>query len=1634
MVFQAPPPDDYEGEIEFEAKAWASARQQFLEGRRGKKHADTEEALQDFLSQSCSAESARKYVKDAQKEKPQYAAGLGVIMTKMDAFMKVGDLAIKSAPESIGLAWAGIRLCLHSVQNDFATFSQYNDACSDMIGILINCSVYADMFGRPHAAKKMKEIHGQVLDRIPKIYAGLLDFNYSMRKHTNTNRGTTKYKDKFAGLKTTEQEMRDFANTASQQLSQYYQEINMQNEVEILNKQKEFLGTLGSMDEAIRDANRIMEEGFRRQEESLKLLAESSRRQEEDLKDLKKQSPFEQAKQLFEQNKQKLDPSIDFQVTALKETLNREPGTCQWIFDEPEYKDWYSSATNSMLWISAAGGFGKSFLMGSIIEALQEKELQDEGINISYFFCKRGNDQTQKTEKIKNSIIFQLYREAKDNPDTLFDANKIVSSLDLSKSNKSAGAKAKSETKKTATFAEAYQGLVRLLKKEVFLVIDALDEIGDRGDQPFFEDFRSIVEAPDIKVHILFGSRPEGDLKKQLDGVTAFDVKGRNQADIRLNVTTLVGKLSGFSASERQLAIEDIVVKSGGQFRYVKPAIDFLALPWSRPLENRLKKLQEGLTNSYTQALQLTDPNYQDLLKACLTWALLGEGQVKVAEVMDAFSCTYSQGHDDEDVEDIANDEQPLKQVEKAGTTFLDVDWKTGVIAPRHETVTEYFLNHHDGDAVSIETPAGICPICKEKSHSEQAQQRPFIITKKDGHLEIAIAILEALTSPAFWRKHYPDEYWQRYFADFWEKLNNKEEVVLEIGNEVDKSSITNGDLADATDGVDTKNHAKDLENTTDLPSGDFSPITKPGGVEGEVVPGQPTETKDAETATIPENSEIPDISVTEAADGTVDPVEPEETKNPDDTLDAPDIPDDISATDSDIHPEEETYDISWQPPDIGEMRYEVSHCAYHLEKVEELWKPEERTGPTFDRLRDLMKSLFDPKSENWKKWLEIQTRIQSSPLCWEDSATIHPIIVAAAYRLTDLMKLLVNSDGDAKPNITDLNLALYFASSGTMEKSIIPVFEILLENGADPTNTLRSTSPFNLSLMLCHRYELIKLFLDHGADAKKMPEWLWTPLHYLAVEAKDDGDDLKILDLLLESGCDINAQDDEGEAPLHYLVRRRDCPPEFLRAYIAKGANVNEDDKEEQRPLYEVCNEGNVEIARIILEFNPDIEKADKKGVTALLAASTNGHPKTIELLIQHGANITALDKRNRGCFFLACGSDSAEAALYIASQLKGENEKLLSLKSDAGKSPLTKAAGKGHTEVVKMLLEKIDSASVNEQDTKYGLTPLHVAAMNGSKNIVELLLKHGASTTITDKKGNTAFRECCRTWAQSPSKDAGALLLLMEREPNESLQDYELLNSAAVKGNVPVLEKLFEKGVSLIKQDKHGWTPLQIASQYENTEAMDFLAKQGAIIGRKPTVWACDSDMVLLSEEEQVVKWIAGNPMITGRIGVMSNHPIPAGVKRYYYEISITEPEGKNTNPLCGLGLANAPAKNTGWMPGWGNKTSGGAPSWGYHGDDGDIYTDKKRSRIPELDFRFPLYGHGDTVGCAVDFDKGEMFFTKNGEKLDTAFSGVKGRLHPVVGMGQEVTVRGNWGLDIKESPFRWANANVVGGGWVD
>lgn len=67
-----------------------------------------------------------------------------------------------------------------------------------------------------------------------------------------------------------------------------------------------------------------------------------------------------------------------------------------------------------------------------------------------------------------------------------------------------------------------------------------------------------------------------------------------------------------------------------------------------------------------------------------------------------------------------------------------------------------------------------------------------------------------------------------------------------------------------------------------------------------------------------------------------------------------------------------------------------------------------------------------------------------------------------------------------------------------------------------------------------------------------------------------------------------------------------------------------------------------------------------------------------------------------------------------------------------------LIRAAQKQDANRLEELLDK--GGNVNAQD-RYGATPLMIAAYNGDKESVRVLLAHGADTRHTDNNGNTAY-----------------------------------------------------------------------------------------------------------------------------------------------------------------------------------------------------------------------------------------------------------------------------------------------------
>ena len=347
-------------EMEFEARNWRAARDVF-HNERG--HKD-KKAMADFLEQYESPQKAKaSCIEASNRASKQYAPGVGGVLRKMEAFMNVGDVAMKTAPESVGLAWMGIRLCMHSVEDDFATFNLFCGAASDIIGILISCRLYGKMYGGDSGQKGLQdfqELHQKVVEYIPGIYKQILEFSYQMSKQMGRNMGSrllrgllssaaNKFKPMIDGIKASERIMSEYAKRATDQLSIHYAELGLQKQDAGLENQQVMMANLAVIQGTLKSNLEIQ-----------KIFADQIKQLEEERKNLKKKTPLDKAKEKFEENGKKLRPTNSSELAFKRSKLRKEEGTCEWIFDLEEYKLWRTSSENGIIWVSGMGGMGKS--------------------------------------------------------------------------------------------------------------------------------------------------------------------------------------------------------------------------------------------------------------------------------------------------------------------------------------------------------------------------------------------------------------------------------------------------------------------------------------------------------------------------------------------------------------------------------------------------------------------------------------------------------------------------------------------------------------------------------------------------------------------------------------------------------------------------------------------------------------------------------------------------------------------------------------------------------------------------------------------------------------------------------------------------------------------------------------------------------------------------------------------------------------------------------------------------------------------------------------------------------------------------------------------------------------------------
>ncbi|KAF4946771.1 hypothetical protein FGADI_10975 [Fusarium gaditjirri] len=85
----------------------------------------------------------------------------------------------------------------------------------------------------------------------------------------------------------------------------------------------------------------------------------------------------------------------------------RTDGTCKWIFEKQEFKDWRDARKHSVLWYNGPPGSGKSVLVSAVINHLRE---QPESEVVYFFYTFKSASTRQETCGLR-SIALQLLRQ-----------------------------------------------------------------------------------------------------------------------------------------------------------------------------------------------------------------------------------------------------------------------------------------------------------------------------------------------------------------------------------------------------------------------------------------------------------------------------------------------------------------------------------------------------------------------------------------------------------------------------------------------------------------------------------------------------------------------------------------------------------------------------------------------------------------------------------------------------------------------------------------------------------------------------------------------------------------------------------------------------------------------------------------------------------------------------------------------------------------------------------------------------------------------------------------------------------------------------------------------------------------------
>jgi ankyrin repeat protein len=201
-----------------------------------------------------------------------------------------------------------------------------------------------------------------------------------------------------------------------------------------------------------------------------------------------------------------------------------------------------------------------------------------------------------------------------------------------------------------------------------------------------------------------------------------------------------------------------------------------------------------------------------------------------------------------------------------------------------------------------------------------------------------------------------------------------------------------------------------------------------------------------------------------------------------------------------------------------------------------------------------------------------------------------------------------LGADIDSKDGYSNQNkMSLHFACI----KGYIDVVEMLVHMGIDVNMHSKCRKQTALHYACCHgQLGTVKKLIQLGADVNICDCYRITPLHLACEHGHVD-----IVEELIKSGAKVNTGgDDKMMIPLHFCDRDHDQICELLIK-----ADVNSLNSSCSSPLHLACKNGNIKIAKLLIESGAKILCFDSEKRTPLYYAQFYEWAEIVDLLNEY-------------------------------------------------------------------------------------------------------------------------------------------------------------------------------------------------------------------------------------------------------------------------------------------------------------------------------------------------------------------------------------------------------------------------------